>query len=235
MKKKILTLTSALLLSSSLYAGDVLTGDTRLACEAILCLSSGTRPSECQPSLNRYFGINHKKWKDTVSARRNFLRLCPVDNADKNDPIFADLRDNILPNVDSRKCTADYINAHPDKKCVRESCGENSCRCVEYAFRPATKMPTGCEALIRHSYTNIRPVNTCGVTKWYSQDEWNDGKENIKITQQEFNDLRATGAMNIRHSSNNIKICRRNNANIDFCNSYYKIQDIKKDCWVNKD
>ncbi|KAA3682647.1 hypothetical protein E3U40_09795 [Campylobacter fetus subsp. venerealis] len=46
-----------------------LTGDTKLACEALLCLSSGTRPSECSPSLNRYFSIKEKKWKDTIKAR----------------------------------------------------------------------------------------------------------------------------------------------------------------------
>lgn len=57
---------------------DLLTGDTRLACEAILCLSSATRPSECKPSLKRYFSINHKYLKDTLSARRDFLRMCPT-------------------------------------------------------------------------------------------------------------------------------------------------------------
>lgn len=56
---------------------DVLTGDMRLACEAILCLSSGDRPSECAPSIQRYFSIQHKKWKDTLNARRDFLNLCP--------------------------------------------------------------------------------------------------------------------------------------------------------------
>ena len=37
-----------------------LSGDTKLACEAILCLSSGTRPGECGPALSRYFGISKK-------------------------------------------------------------------------------------------------------------------------------------------------------------------------------
>ncbi|ENO0651419.1 conjugal transfer protein TrbM, partial [Campylobacter jejuni] len=50
--------------SSNIFADDVLTGDTKLACEAILCLSSGTRPAECGPSLARYFAIHFKKpWK----------------------------------------------------------------------------------------------------------------------------------------------------------------------------
>lgn len=56
----------------------MLTGDTRLACEAILCLSSGTRPSECTPSLSRYFNITKRKLSDTIRARLNFLQLCPV-------------------------------------------------------------------------------------------------------------------------------------------------------------
>jgi hypothetical protein len=59
-------------------AQGVLTGDTRLACEAILCLSSGTRPGECSPALSRYFGIEKKKFSDTIKARLNFLNLCPV-------------------------------------------------------------------------------------------------------------------------------------------------------------
>lgn len=45
-------------------------GDIKLACEAVLCLSSGTHPSECAPALSRYFGINKKFWSDTVNARK---------------------------------------------------------------------------------------------------------------------------------------------------------------------
>ena len=54
-----------------------LTGDTKLSCEAILCLSTGSRPGECSPSIKRYFSINHKKFSDTIKARRNFLNMCP--------------------------------------------------------------------------------------------------------------------------------------------------------------
>lgn len=55
-----------------------LTGDTRFACEALLCLSSGTRPGECAASLSRYFNITRKKWSDTLNARKAFLNLCPA-------------------------------------------------------------------------------------------------------------------------------------------------------------
>ena len=73
MKKKLFAL-AALVAALGSTAGtasaqDVLTGDTRLACEAILCLSSGTRPSECTPSLSRYFNITKRKLSDTIRAR----------------------------------------------------------------------------------------------------------------------------------------------------------------------
>ncbi len=87
MKSKLtILLTTALLVPSIVSAApanpaaqpDLLTGDTKLACEAILCLSSGTRPSECNPSLKRYFSIHHKKPHKTISARLDFLNLCPT-------------------------------------------------------------------------------------------------------------------------------------------------------------
>ena len=74
MKKKLLSIVAAVAALCSVgtaSAQDVLTGDTRLACEAILCLSSGTRPSECTPSLSRYFNITKRKLSDTIRARLN--------------------------------------------------------------------------------------------------------------------------------------------------------------------
>ncbi|PPD50876.1 MAG: hypothetical protein CTY13_00825 [Methylobacter sp.] len=55
----------------------LLTGDRKLACEAILCLASNKRPNECQESLNRYFGIDFDDFGDTATARANFLNQCP--------------------------------------------------------------------------------------------------------------------------------------------------------------
>lgn len=56
------------------------TGDTRLACEALLCLSSGQRPSECNPSLKKYFSLrkNHRRDKSTEQKRSEFLNMCPA-------------------------------------------------------------------------------------------------------------------------------------------------------------
>mgnify|MGYP000476136989 CR=1 FL=1 len=80
-------LATALMLSSfttlafaSDFANDILQGDERLACEAILCLSSNTRPNECAPSIRRYFSIKHRKMRHTLRARRDFLNMCPSKN-----------------------------------------------------------------------------------------------------------------------------------------------------------
>lgn len=89
-------------------AVDLLTGDTRLACEALLCLSSGTRPSECRPSIQKYFSISHRKFKDTLKARKNFLNLCPTaHDANANMPTLV----NTIVEGAGR-CDASYLNRH---------------------------------------------------------------------------------------------------------------------------
>lgn len=61
-----------------------LSSDQTDACEALVCLSSPHRPSECTRSLQRYFSIRFKNWSDTTRAREDFLKLCPKTQDDKN-------------------------------------------------------------------------------------------------------------------------------------------------------
>jgi len=71
----------AAMLSTTAHADDTfLEGDVRLACEAILCLSAGATgyPAECRPSIRKYFSIVRSKPHKTLTARLNFLRLCPT-------------------------------------------------------------------------------------------------------------------------------------------------------------
>lgn len=70
-----------LAITPAAVAQGILTGDTRLACEAILCLSSATQPAECQPSLQRYYSIVRRRLRDTIQARNDFLSQCPKVNA----------------------------------------------------------------------------------------------------------------------------------------------------------
>ena len=116
---KYLSLLLCLLLPMQALAADAreLTGDTKLACEAILCLSSGTRPGECGPSLSRYFGISHKKWKDTVKARRNFLNQCPTVGEDSSMPTLVEAILN-----GAGRCTADLLNRQLRKQSPVEEC-----------------------------------------------------------------------------------------------------------------
>ena len=68
-----------LLHCTAIVANDgVFSGVTRLSCEALLCLSSGTRPSPCSPALSHYFGISKTTWPATFAARLVFLKICPT-------------------------------------------------------------------------------------------------------------------------------------------------------------
>ena len=58
--------------------GDLLTGMTRLSCEALLCLSSDARPATCGPALSYYFAIKKAAWPATFAARLRFLNKCPT-------------------------------------------------------------------------------------------------------------------------------------------------------------
>ncbi|WP_017171120.1 TrbM/KikA/MpfK family conjugal transfer protein [Xanthomonas phaseoli] len=110
--------------SSSAFAdGEVLTGDTRLACEAILCLSSGTKPGECGPSLQRYFSISYRKWSDTVKGRRNFLNLCPTahDTSSANMPQIVE---NIVNGAG--RCDANTLNATLRQVVQKKACPSDS-------------------------------------------------------------------------------------------------------------
>ncbi len=64
------------LLTSSAQA-QVLTGDARLACEALLCLSAvGSPPGECSKALAKYEAMKAQLWFNPLAVY-NFLKGCP--------------------------------------------------------------------------------------------------------------------------------------------------------------
>jgi len=81
-----------------------LEGDTKLACEAILCLAASARPSECAPSIRRFFSISHRRFSDTLRGRLNFLNLCPI----VSQPSMGPLRDALVNG--SGRCDAPSVN-----------------------------------------------------------------------------------------------------------------------------
>lgn len=157
MKKFALLPILAILVSSPAFSGSLkdtikeeakkeLTGDTKLACEALLCLSSSERPSECNPSLHRYFNISHKHLKDTLNARKAFLSLCPAVDDDKQMPSLV----NAIANGAGR-CDLAGLNQNAWQQCRswrdRET-GERRSYCNP-------QLPSYCSAYYNHAYTDI--------------------------------------------------------------------------------
>lgn len=91
-----------------------------LACEAVLCLSSSTRPGECTRSVKHYFNIDPKKLADRIKERRNFLAMCPWDKAATILPDFIDTKTKMdsLFDVIARgagNCNANTLNTFNKK------------------------------------------------------------------------------------------------------------------------
>lgn len=86
--------------------GGLLTGDEKTACEVILCLSSGSRPSECNPPIRKYLRIRAKKTHETIRKRREFLKKCPNDD---NDSSINSAIERIVNN-EPVDCSAEALN-----------------------------------------------------------------------------------------------------------------------------
>lgn len=137
------------------FAADLLEGDERTACEAILCLSSGDRPSECSPPIEKYFSIKHKRLSDTLRARRDFLNLCPASK-DQGMPQLI----NALANGAGR-CDAAELNrmgraTYTVKKYVRAGKGgrEGWYDDVKVTYIRNTK-PAYCQVYFDNDWTTV--------------------------------------------------------------------------------
>ena len=191
-------------LITSLYSSGLFTGVKKLACEAVLCLSTSVRPAECQPSIDKYFSIRMKKWGDTLDARKAFLALCPVGDIAQADKEFQNLRDNIIPYI-TEDCSIENLN--------RIEYGEYYKR--DRRINP--ELTRSCELLMSSSYTYLNPKYTCSG-EWYTLEEWNRGTVLERISEKEFRQL--------PRNETEVKMFGDNET------AYYKYVPIKKDCWV---
>lgn len=204
--------------SENSFTADVLTGDTKLSCEAILCLSSSTRPSQCNPSIKRYFSISHKHWSDTVKARGNFLKLCPVGSDAQKDREFTNLRDNIIKNLDSG-CDLDQLNVAIYEQ--RKEVVDNLSTWIDY-YKINPSLTKSCKALASSSYTDIRPIYTCDPNKWYNKVDWRNGYEKIAVktvSRNQYNKL-----------SQKEKALYEPNGFRNY--TLYEKKEINKNCWI---
>lgn len=150
-----------------------LTGDTKLACEALLCLSSSERPSECNPSLHRYFDISHKHLKDTLKARKAFLSLCPAVDDDKQMPSLV----NAIANGAGR-CDLASLNQNTWQQCHTRRVWDSN----ENTISCNPQLPSYCKAYYTHNYTNIeQPKWQCTKTVKESKLVYNNANNNKRV------------------------------------------------------
>lgn len=142
--------------------GDLLQGDKKLACEAILCLSSSQRPSECAESLNRYFSIKHKKPHKQIKNRRNFLKLCPEASADEQ---MISLTESLVES--NGDCSAATLNRELTES-RRFSVDNNDDREVSLTiekYRIKNSVPRRCQSYLKHDYTDSG-LHYVGSPEW---------------------------------------------------------------------
>ena len=169
--KKVLFLVAALSAAFPVYADDLLTGDAKLACEAVLCLSSAPRPGECNESIRRYFSIRHKKPHKTLRARRDFLNLCP-SSREQGMPQLVDALVNGAGRCDARELNRVMRYTVMERQCPRYGRGRfdtDSCPLVPKTYiRP--QKPSYCKAYFDHEWT------TADESVEYVGDEKNGGR-----------------------------------------------------------
>ncbi len=169
---------------NTVQAQDVLTGDTRLACEAVLCLSSGTRPGECAPSLARYFGIKFDKPWDTIKARIDFLNLCPAHSEPGMPSLITAIANG------AGQCDAAYLNRFnviemERKVCKRTGWRSDDTSCTSSIVKVISdKKPAYCQIYEDHEYTDL---NTRYVGNMITGGLWADADEYDKVLQR-YND-----------------------------------------------
>ncbi|WP_194145477.1 TrbM/KikA/MpfK family conjugal transfer protein [Helicobacter sp. MIT 05-5294] len=220
------------------YQAKQLTGDTKTACEVILCLSSPSRPSECSAPIAKYFSISAKKWKDTIKKRKNFLKLCPTGG----DREMENLAQNIIPNLEG-DCSVPQLNARIESKVLETYTyydSNNIPRKVEIkGHRINPKATRSCELLSQSPYTDFRLSYQCSQ-KFYKDIEWQSSKEILgTISKAQYEKLDENQRLRVKKTLTQKE--QRQNAIAKAKNlplpieeyDYYQTKPINKTCWVN--
>jgi hypothetical protein len=155
--KKLNLILATCLISASFITGaestDILTGDVRLSCEAILCLSSGDRPSECAPSIKRYFSIKEEKMKDTIRKRKDFLSICP-SSKEKGMPELVNAIANGAGRCDAKELNRVMRRTKTIRKCEKIGIWqkEQSCKDITITYIEPRK-PKYCSTYEQQDWT----------------------------------------------------------------------------------
>jgi len=151
-----------------------------LACETILCLSSGVQPAECNPALSYFYGIKGHKLSDTLKLRKAFLNKCPDSSA----PGMPNLI-NVIVNYSRPSCTIESLNNNRVEVRIlvpkRRSIGSERQYYVKSIRVVDPELPPSCQkyynALINHEYTAHTQLNYVGSTDIGRRVTDDDGNE----------------------------------------------------------
>ncbi len=148
-------------LSIQASAQEMFTGDVKLSCEAVLCLSSSQQPGACAPSLARYFGISAEKWSDTLQGRMDFLNLCPAshDQSANMPSLINDIANG------AGRCDTDYLNrylARQEMKTVCTGDWAGDCQNVQITVISNVK-PAWCKNYESNALTDIQGAQYVGT------------------------------------------------------------------------
>ncbi|EAI7260336.1 hypothetical protein CK731_08045 [Campylobacter upsaliensis] len=232
MMKKILV-SSFIAMSAN---GEILGGDAGLACEAILCLSSPAKPSECSPSLARYFGISLSKPHKTAQARANFLNQCPASS------MTPEMKQQVASlSKLTGYCTEDELNANVEKKLI-DKIGFK--RIYEYRISP--KMTENCRILTNLNYSDYAFKYTCNQ-QFYNEIDWHNGYTKEEVSKGAFDSLEENlrleekkrikvGVYDWYKLPANERVSMETSSGAEYYKLepiYFKKHFIKKDCWVD--
>ncbi|EHZ0305714.1 hypothetical protein K4888_001778 [Campylobacter upsaliensis] len=237
MKKILVSSFIAMSAISSMSAnGEILGGDAGLACEAILCLSSPAKPSECSPSLARYFGISLSKPHKTAQARANFLNQCPASS------MTPEMKQQVASlSKLTGYCTEDELNANVEKKLI-DKIGFK--RIYEYRISP--KMTKNCRILTNLNYSDYAFKYTCNQ-QFYNEIDWHNGYTKEEVSKGAFDSLEENlrleekkrikvGVYDWYKLPANERVSMETSSGAEYYKLepiYFKKHFIKKDCWVD--
>ncbi|EAI8568761.1 hypothetical protein JG677_07560 [Campylobacter sp. TTU-622] len=233
------------------------TGDKRLACEAILCLASPVLPAECSSAIAKYFSIHFKKpWK-TLEARKSFLNLCPLGSSEailSDDKDLEDWRNSLVnltgtcyvPDLNKRYQRT-ILSTETIRKCSGHGEGCTTITINHYGYRINPTLDNNCKILSSHKYSNYNLKYVCS-TKFYPEEDWNNGYEKKEITQEQYNSLKdedkfkADKLTKITYTEyKNLPENKRKIDTSDRIIKYYRIDlgfyqkiYINKNCWINE-
>ena len=142
----------------------LISGLPRLACETILCLSTGSPPTECNPALNYFYSLDAKKWKDILKLRMNFLSLCPSSGEPGMPSLVAAIANG------GGRCDNSLINRLNQ---IESQCGQTGEDFYNSTACGSTEIPRYCQVYANHAYTRIAlpiKVKECERMTYYYDD-----------------------------------------------------------------